>query len=68
MISITTGVFTEKNINGSLPSIGLFLGWVLYLKWYSVFNNRKNNSILRVGNLLPELELQDGKKKQYQHI
>ncbi|WP_108867029.1 peroxiredoxin family protein [Aquimarina aquimarini] len=62
LISITTGVFIEKNINRSLPSTGLFLGWVLYLKWYSVFNNRKNNSILRVGNLLPDLELQDFKK------
>lgn len=59
LISLIYGGIIEQDLNGSLPSIGLFLGWVLYIKWYSVFNNRTSNEILKVGNKLPEFELQD---------
>ncbi len=54
--------FINQDLSGSLPSIGIFLGWVLYIKWYSTFNNRKGNTVLKVGSYLPELELQDIKK------
>ncbi len=62
LISLIFGGVIEKDLNGSLPSVGLFLGWVLYIKWYSVFKDRKSNDILRVGNQLPDFELQDHEK------
>ncbi len=62
LISVIYGGIIENDINGSLPSIGLFLGWVLYIKWYSVFKNRTSNTILKAGNTLPNFELQDFKK------
>ncbi len=64
MISMIFGGIIEKGINGSLPSIGMFLGWVLYIKWYSIFENRGPNSVLSVGKVLPELILEDGTKKE----
>ncbi len=64
IISIVFGGIIEKDLNGSLPSIALFLGWVLYIKWYSTFNNRASNKIIKVGNILPDFELQDAKKNK----
>ncbi len=59
LTSIISSIIIEKNINIALPSIGLFIGWILYLKWYSVFANREKNTIIKVGNQLPNLELED---------
>ncbi|MCK8523854.1 peroxiredoxin family protein [Aquimarina sp. D1M17] len=64
MISMIFGGIIEKAINGSFPSIGMFLGWVLYIKWYSIFENRGPNNVLSVGKVLPELILEDGTKKE----
>jgi peroxiredoxin len=36
----------------------IFLFWIVYLRWYSVFQNR-NSTIITPGNNLPEFELQD---------
>jgi len=50
--------------HGYWPSV-LLVAWILYIKWYSVFDNRStNNTILRVGNLLPDFELEDFKKEK----
>ncbi|GAA4279130.1 peroxiredoxin family protein [Aquimarina mytili] len=62
LISIVFGGIIEQDLNGSLPSIILFLGWVLYIKWYSTFKGRKSNQMIKVGNQLPDFELQDSKK------
>lgn len=64
LINLVFGGFMEHNINDSLPAIGLFLGWVIYIKWYSAFANRAVNTIIKVGNQLPELELQDSEKNK----
>lgn len=58
-ISLWYGGYKEQDLNGSLPSIGLFLGWILYLRWYSVFTNRNTNHILRLGEKFPKLEFLD---------
>lgn len=64
LLSIIFGGIIEQDINGSLPSISLFLGWILYIKWYSFFDNRNVNPIIKIGNALPNLELQDPKKNK----
>ncbi len=64
LISMVYGGIIEQDIQGSLPSTGLFLGWVLYIKWYSTFQDRKINSIIKVGDPLPELKLQDTEKNK----
>ncbi len=64
LLSIIFGGIIEQDINGSLPSIGLFLGWILYIKWYSFFDNRNINPIIKIGNTLPNLELQDPEKNK----
>jgi len=64
LISLIFGGVVEKDLNGSLPGVGLFLGWVLYLKWYSIFKDRKSNKVLKVGSQLPNFELQDYKKNK----
>lgn len=33
--------------------------WSLYVSWYSKFDNRTNNTILRVGQQLPNFQLED---------
>ncbi|PHQ56943.1 MAG: hypothetical protein COC16_02255 [Lutibacter sp.] len=42
----------------------LIISWISYLKWYSVFENRLANSILKVGNKLPEFEFENSNKLQ----
>ncbi|TSE05101.1 peroxiredoxin family protein [Aquimarina algiphila] len=64
LISLIFGGAIEQDIHGSLPSIALFLGWVLYIKWYSTFEDRKKNTMLKIGSYLPELELQNIEKKR----
>lgn len=64
LISIVFGGIIENDINGSLPSIGLFLGWILYIKWYSVFGSRASHKIIKLGYKLPEFELQDGERNK----
>ncbi len=44
-------------------SLLLIGGWLLYLKWYSVFKNR-NSTILKVGSSLPQFELENTKEEK----
>ncbi len=62
LVSIISGGIFENDINGSLPSVGLFLGWVLYIKWYSLFDHRKSNEVIKIGNQFPDVNLQDSDK------
>ena len=59
LTSVIDGGIIQQDILGSFPTIGLFLGWVLYLKWFSVFPKRTENKILKAGHQLPELTFID---------
>jgi len=62
LMSLIFGGFLENNDwLGSSMSFMLVLCWIAYLKWYSVFGNR-NKNILKVGNVLPNFQLEDFKK------
>jgi len=63
LISIVYGCI-ESNTFIVLPSVGMFLGWILYLKWFSIFKNRNNNPIIKVGSRLPDFEVEDSKKNK----
>lgn len=52
--------FEQKSL---LLSIGLALGWLAYLTWYSSFYSR-NTSILEIGKTLPNFTLENGDKKE----
>ena len=58
------GMLTEPI---SMLSIGLLLsvviGWIIYLKWYSTFDDRNENDLLKVGQILPHFSLENGSKK-----
>ncbi|MEP0265394.1 peroxiredoxin family protein [Dokdonia sp.] len=45
-----------------LLGVVLIIGWVLYLKWYSVFNKR-NTTVLKVGEKLPNVTLENAQKE-----
>lgn len=45
-----------------LLGIGLIVGWILYLKWYSVFNKR-DTTTLKVGSTLPNVTLENNQKE-----
>ena len=61
--SVIFGSFFENNdILGSSISLLLFIGWWLYIKWFSIFNKREKN-ILKVGNQFPIFELEDISKQ-----
>jgi len=61
LISVVEG-FIEKDIYIGLPSIVMFIGGILYLKWFSIFKNRNSNPNIKVGNKLPDFEVEDSKK------
>ncbi len=52
--------FEQKSL---LIAVGLALGWLAYLTWYSSFNSR-NTSVLEVGKILPDFTLENGDSKQ----
>tara|TARA_R110000787_G_scaffold89678_6_gene189693 strand:+ start:10835 stop:11695 length:861 start_codon:yes stop_codon:yes gene_type:complete len=51
-------IYKNQDLVGSSMSILLYLGWWLYIKWYSVFEKRDKN-ILKVGNQLSNFEVED---------
>lgn len=64
LISLVFGGIIENNdVVGSSMSFALVLSWIMYLKWFSVFEDR-NNNILKVGNSLPFFELEDSEKNK----
>jgi len=59
-ISIASLLFNEElNPTPFIFNSLLLIGWVLYLKWYSVFENRSDNNLLKVGTKLPLFEVED---------
>ncbi len=63
LISIYGSISESNNLWGLSISIFLALCWILYITWYSVFEKR-NTSILKVGNKLPNFELEDTNKNK----
>ncbi|MBE9491017.1 MAG: redoxin domain-containing protein [Bacteroidetes bacterium] len=64
LISIVLGGVIENNdLIGSSMSFILVVCWIVYLKWYSVFEKR-SNSILKIGNILPNFKLEDTDKNK----
>lgn len=51
--------FEQKSL---LIAVGLALGWLAYLTWYSSFNSR-NTSVLEIGKILPDFTLENGESK-----
>ncbi len=54
-------ITVEKDIAILWLTMVLALGWLLYLKWYSVYDNRSANDKLQVGKVLPSFQLEDAK-------
>ncbi|WP_299158985.1 peroxiredoxin family protein [uncultured Tenacibaculum sp.] len=52
--------FEQKSL---LISVGLALGWLAYLTWYSSFNSR-NTAILQEGKTLPDFTLENGQSEK----
>ena len=64
LISFLFGAVLEnKDWMGSSMSFILVLSWLIYLKWYSVFEKR-DDVILKVGGQLPTFELEDENKNR----
>jgi len=57
------GIIENNDVVGSSMSFALVLSWIVYLKWYSVFEDR-DDTILKVGNSLPFFELEDSEKNK----
>ena len=56
-------LYENQDLLGSSTSILLFIGWWLYIKWFSVFEKRDKN-ILKVSNQLPNFEVEDVSKSK----
>ncbi len=56
------GILENGEIIGSSTSLAIVLGWILYLKWYSVFDKRESEN-LKVGQQLPDFSLKNSSKE-----
>jgi len=63
LISSVIGSFLSSGDKNNSIIILLILCWIAYLSWYSIFEKR-NTSILKVGNRLPNFELEDTDKNK----
>jgi len=63
LISVISGFIEIRDLLSFSISFVLALSWVAYLKWYSVFEKRET-SILKVGNMLPSFELEGSSKNK----
>ena len=69
--TMTIGVGLLLSVIGASggDSLGISLAagatsiWFMYLTWYSKFNDRETNQILKVGQTLPDFQLEDGQTK-----
>jgi len=55
---------TMSTYKGIYFAAGATSMWLLYLFWYSKFNERAANRVLKVGQMLPDFSLEDANKKQ----
>ena len=59
------GILTEPISFLSITLLSIIIGgWVLYLNWYSTFRERADNSILKIGNLIPSFDLENGQMEK----
>ena len=58
VIGVREGGFLGISLAAGATSL-----WGLYLVWYSKFNDRATNQILKVGETLPNFQLEDGQTK-----
>ena len=64
ILSSIVGLFIAKvNLVQLVSVIVLGIAWILYLKWYSIFKDRTNET-LQVGSQLEEFQLQNSNKEQ----
>ncbi|MEP3208596.1 MAG: redoxin domain-containing protein [Maribacter sp.] len=64
MLICLVALFLEKTHPAEImPALILGIGWIFYLSWYSLFADR-TNEVLKVGNQLKELQLENAKKEQ----
>ncbi|PHR72189.1 MAG: hypothetical protein COA67_05105 [Lutibacter sp.] len=59
------GIYQNEpyQISDTILGVFLIIGWISYIKWYSVFENR-NKTILKAGNNLPLFELENTKEEK----
>ena len=55
---------TANNGTGISLAAGANSMWLMYLFWYSRFNERAANTVLKVGQILPNFSLEDANTKQ----
>jgi len=55
---------SASNSEGISLAAGANSLWLMYVFWYSKFNDRAANSILKVGQTLPDFSLEDATAKQ----
>ena len=60
---ISSAFLRDFNLNGVILNVVLVIGWIVYIKWYSVFEERETE-ILKVGKRLPEFELENTAKEK----
>lgn len=63
LISVISLFIEKANLVQIVTIIILGIGWILYLKWYSIFKDRRNET-LEVGNQLVEFQLENSYKEQ----
>ena len=60
---LSTAFLRNWDLDGVAMNVMLTIGWIIYVKWYSVFEERET-TILRIGNMLPEFELENTSKEK----
>ena len=61
VIGLLANLFNFEK-NALLISLGLSVGWLLYLNWYSSFTSR-NTSVIAIGEKLPDFTLENSNKE-----
>jgi len=56
------GIVEGQSLGISLAVVANSL-WLMYLTWYSKFDNRSENTILKIGQTLPDFQLENGQTK-----
>ena len=54
---LSTAFLRNWDLNAVAMNITLTIGWIIYIKWYSTFENRESFQLV-IGNNLPEFELE----------
>lgn len=60
---LSTAFLRNWDLDGVAMNVMLTIGWIIYVKWYSVFEER-DSEILTEGKMLPEFVLENTSKKK----